>query len=214
MEKVVFRTISETEEVEHFLSIFKRHVGIKLPADYVLNSQIVGGFLHDKLVAGYMLVTTPPFRSSLFVPDSVKTWHSFFKNDPYDMMEVNGVWISPALKSAKQQFSVWTHILKDIFFCKKKYILLMRDARNRNIDHIHNLTKPVQIYRGNPWLTTDQYSHNEVNICYTTRWNLLFGLHRYWREYNNRRSRELQRQDKIKLKRIDSHKSRHPEPIK
>ena len=214
MEKVVFRTISDAEEVEQFLEIFKRHVGIKLPTEYVANSKIVGAFLHNNLVGGYMLVTSPPFRSTLFVPDSIKNWHSFFKHDPYEMMEVNGVWISPALKSVKQQFSVWTQILKDIFFCKKNYILLMRDARNKNVDHIHKLTNPIQIYKGKPWLTTDQFSHKEVNICYTTRWKLVFGFYRYWREYNGRKARESSRFEKLSFSQLEHRKHSHPEPIK
>jgi hypothetical protein len=202
MEKVDFRIISGGEEIDLFLEIFERHVGIKLPADYVSNSKIVGAFLHEKLVGGYMLVTSPPFRSTLFVPDSVKKWHSFFENDAYDMMEVNGVWISPALKSAKLQFSVWTQLLMDIFLSKKKYILLMRDARNKNVDHIHKLTSPIQIYKGRPWLTTDQFSHNEVNVCYTTRWKLIFGFHRYWKEYRHRKVREAQRFDRLAYRQI------------
>ena len=214
MEKVVFRTISDDKEIELFLEIFKRHVGIKLPTDYVSNSRIVGAFLHNKLVGGYMLVTSPPFRSTLFVPDSIKNWHSFFQYDPYEMMEVNGVWISPALKSVNQQFSVWTEILKDIFLCKKKYILLMRDARNRNVDHIHKLTSPIQIYKGKPWLTTDQFSHKEVNICFTTRWKLVLGFHRYWREYRQRKTRESRRFETPSFGQLKNREYKHPEPIK
>ena len=203
MDKVDFRTISDKDEIDLFLETFKRHVGIKLPVDYVSNSRVVGAFLREKLVGGYMLVTSPPFRSTLFVPDSIKNWHSFFRNDPYDMMEVNGVWISPALKSAKLQFSVWTHILRDVFFCKKKYILLMRDARNKNVDQIHKLTNPVQIYTGRPWLTADHLSHNEVNICFTTRWKLILGFHRYWQEYRQRKVRERRWFDEISYRRLE-----------
>ena len=54
-------------------------------------------------------------RSLLFVPDEAKRNNKFFKNEEFEMMEVNGLWIGPALKSPSMQLKGWGHLIKDIF---------------------------------------------------------------------------------------------------
>ncbi len=190
MEKLVFKRITAENEIDLFLDRFENYVGVRLPFNYAKNSTIVGVFLHDKLVGGYMIVTKPGFRSLMFVPDSIKKSDKFFQQDQYEMMEINGLWISQTIKSTKQQFSVWMRIMKDIFLAKKRFIILMGDARNKNIEHIHSLTSPTKIYEGTPSLMVGFESHSKIRVSYTTRWNILKGIHKYWREYKSRESRE------------------------
>ncbi|MEX0618682.1 MAG: hypothetical protein WDZ76_12310 [Pseudohongiellaceae bacterium] len=195
MEKLDFRTIEKEEEISSYLKKYESYVGSKLPLEYVKNSRVVGVFLHEQLVGGYMLVTKPGFRSVLFVPDAVKKEHEFFKNDDYEMMEVNGVWVGPALKTAKQNFTLWINLIKDMFMSKKKYVLLMGDARNKTIAHLHSLTNPEKLYEGAPTLTGGDTSHANIRVSYTTRWNILLNVPRYWLEYKAR-ERKLRRKVK------------------
>lgn len=136
-----------------------------------------------------MLVTKPGFRSLLFVPDAIKKQHNFFSNDEYEMMEVNGLWIGPAIKTAQQQFMVWKNLMGDVFFSKKKYILLMSDSRNKNIEYIHGLTNPNRLYEGAPLLMAGEQSHKRIRVSYTTRWRVLLNIPRYWFEYRRREQR-------------------------
>ena len=46
--------------------------------EYVKRSKVTGAFLHDQLIATYMLLTSPGYRSMLFVPDAVKDKNGFF----------------------------------------------------------------------------------------------------------------------------------------
>ncbi len=214
MEELDFRTISDQEEIEFFIDRFGYYVGVKLPLPYVMQNQVVGVFLQDRLGGGFIIVTQPPFRSLLFVPDPVKSTDKFFKIDSYDMMEVNGLWISPALKTAKLQFSVWKRILKDVFFCRKKYILLMRNARNKNIDHIHSLTNPTQLYLGSPSMIQGQCTHDKICVSYTTRWKLILGFHSYWKEYKLREKRQIAMTNRTGFNPIEHKKAKQPELIK
>ncbi|MCP5345486.1 MAG: hypothetical protein R3F41_04295 [Gammaproteobacteria bacterium] len=215
MEELVFRTLSDQDEIEQFIDRFGNFVGVQLPLPYVLANKVVGAFLQKRLVGGYIIVTKPPFRSTMFVPDSIKNTDKFFKLDPYDMMEVNGVWISPTLKTAKLQFSVWKNLLKDVFFSGKKYVLLMRNAKNKNVDHIHSLTNPTLLYMGTPSLIQGLSTHQEISISFTTRWKLVRGFHSYWNEYKKREKR--QRRPIFSTPRINTvvqEESSQPEPIK
>jgi hypothetical protein len=189
MENLAFRTIKTDKEIDRYLERFENYVGVKLPLNYAKNSEIVGVFLHEQLVGGYMLVTKPDFRSLLFVPDSIKRQNSFFAIDEFEMMEVNGLWISPALKTARLQFSVWIKLMKDVFFSRKKYILLMSDSRNKNIEYIHGLTNPQKLYEGAPLLMAGEKSHQSIRVSFTTRWSILVNLPKYWIEYRKRAQR-------------------------
>jgi hypothetical protein len=202
MEAMKFRTLSNEKEIDFFLSRFESYVGVKLPYDYAQRSTFVAGFKGEEMVAGYMLVTKPEFRSLMFVPDSVKREHEFFKNDAYDMMEINGVWMSASLKTAAEQFNVWLRLILDAFKCRKQFVMLMANQRNINIRHIHAMTGAKDIYEGEPMLMSGDKSHSTIRVSYTTRWSLLMNVPRYWLEFKSRERRFQRRLKQRSLTRM------------
>lgn len=192
MEKITFKTIESVSDTALYLDKVENYTGVRLPLLYANNSKIVGVFLHDKLVAGYMLVTNPNFRSLRFVPDSIKQKESFFLKDQYEMMEVNGLWIGPTLKKPSLQMKVWINMVKDIFLCRKKYVLLMRDIRNKNMERFMSMANPTHLYEGSPLLMAGENTHNEIQVSYATRWNIVLNAHKYWLELRNRQRRAEQ----------------------
>ncbi len=193
MEAIKFKTLSKESEIDLYLSKFEGFVGVRLPHDYSLRSTIVGAFKGDDMIGGYMLVTKPQFRSLMFVPDQVKEQGRFFKNDQYEMMEVNGVWLSAAVKSAADQYRFWMKMILDIFMARKKYILLMADLRNANVRNIHGMTNPELLYEGPPMLMAGARSHSSIRVSYTTRWQMILNMPRYFMEYRNRERRSSRR---------------------
>ena len=193
MGAIKFRTLVTESEIETYLNKFEGYVGVKLPYDYSMRSEIIAAFMGDEMIAGYMLVTKPEFRSLMFVPDSVKNENKFFKNDKYDMMEVNGVWISAAVKSAAIQYRIWIKMMWDVFAARKTFILLMADLRNANIKNIHDLTAPELLYEGAPMLMAGNKSHNNIRVSYTTRWQIILNLPRYWMTYKARERKSATR---------------------
>lgn len=189
MEAIKFKTLTNEQDIDTFLSRFESYVGVKLPYDYAQRSTFVAGFKGDEMVGGYMLVTKPEFRSLMFVPDAVRAEHDFFKNDSYDMMEINGVWMSASLKTAAEQFGIWLRLILDAFKCRKQYVLLMANQRNLNIRHVHAMTGAKDIYEGEPMLMSGEKSHSTIRVSYTTRWSLLLNVPRYWLEYKSRERR-------------------------
>jgi len=189
MEKLNFRAIENMEETDFFLDKVENYTGVRLPLNYVKNSKIVGAFLHDRMVAGYILVTKPEFRSLLFVPDETKKSHSFFTNDPYEMMEVNGLWIGPSIKDPSLQFKVWINLIKDIFMSRKKYVLLMSNSTNKNIGYLHSLANPSLLYEGPPVLMAGDECYPKIKVSFTTRWNVVLNMHKYWMVIRNRQQR-------------------------
>lgn len=189
MEAIKFKTLTTDQDIDVFLSRFESYVGVKLPYDYAQRSTFVAGFKGEEMVGGYMLVTRPEFRSLMFVPDAVRAEHEFFKNDSYDMMEINGVWMSASLKTAAEQFGIWLRLILDAFKCRKQYVLLMANQRNLNIRHVHAMTGAKDIYEGEPMLMAGEKSHSTIRVSYTTRWSLLLNVPRYWLEYKSRERR-------------------------
>lgn len=189
MDAIKFRTLTTESEIEKYISKFEGFVGVRLPYDYTMRSKIVGAFKGEDMVGGYMIVTKPEFRSLMFVPDSVREGSDFFRNEKYEMMEVNGVWISASLKSAADQFQIWINLVLDIFFAKKKYVLLMADLRNGNVRNIHSMTNPELLYEGPPMLMSGDKSHSTIRVSYTTRWQMLLNIPRYWMESKSREKR-------------------------
>ena len=192
MEKLVFKVIDKEEDLKMFLGKFFNYTNVNLPLNYAQGAKVIGVYIEEVMVAGYMLVTTPNFRSLLFVPDKQKKSKSFFRNDPYEMMEVNGLWIGSQIKEPRLQYRIWMQIIKDIFLSKKKYLLLMGNSKNRNVEYLHSLTNPEILYMGSPALLPGDESFNTIRVAYTTRWKLVSNLPKYWLEYRSRERRKVQ----------------------
>ena len=189
MEKIIFKTITSKEEISVVLDKIESYSGVRLPMTYALDSKIVGVFLHDQLVAGYMIVTKSDFRSLLFVPDQIKKTNQFFENEKYEMMEVNGLWISPALKKPSLQVRVWMHLIIDIFVSRKKYVLLLRNTRNKAMERFFSMANPTELYVGAPLLMVGENTHDEIQVSYTTRWSIVLNIHKYYLELRDRQHR-------------------------
>lgn len=189
MEKLIFREIETRVETELFIEKFRISAGVRLPLDYVENSHIIGAFLHDKLVAGYMIVTKSGYRSLMFVPDSVKKSNEFFQNSQNDMLEVNGLWIGPTLKSPLQQFRVWLHLAMKVITSRKEYVLLMSNSKNKNIQFLHGLLDSVLVYEGAPNLMVGDESHETIRVGFTTPWTIVLNAPRYLKEVWKRQQR-------------------------
>lgn len=189
MAKMIFKTITSPRELDLVLDKIEHFSGVRLPLDYVKRSKTVGVFLQDKLVASYMLVTKPDFRTLLFAPDDLKASNNFFKHDQYEMMEVNGLWIGPTLKKPAMQVKVWMHLVGDIFSCKKKYVLLMHDARNKSMERFLNMANPKKLYEGPPLQMAAENTHKNIQISYTTRWSIVLNIPKYLLELRRRQIR-------------------------
>lgn len=189
---MTFRTISNSEETNLFLNKIENFSRVRLPYNYAKNSKIVGVFVHNKLVAGYMLVTKPGYRSLLFVPDETKKSNSFFSKDEYEMMEVNGLWIGPAIKTPLMQYKIWIRLIIDIFLARKKYLLLMSDVRNKNIEYLHSLAEPEILYEGAPIVMAGEKTHPVIRVAFTTRWKAVINIPKYWLELKKREKRAFQ----------------------
>lgn len=189
MEKLDFREISEKSELECYLLRFHDYVGVKLPEEYVKRCKVVGVFLHNRLVGGYMLVSDPPFRSLLFVPDTTKRKSSSLSSNPDDFLEVNGLWLSAGLKSPELQLAVWFHLVANIFLCKKKFVLLLRNSQNQAMKRLMNLAKPELLYDGAPQIMAGESTHERIQVSVTSRWNILMFSYKYWFELKERQRR-------------------------
>lgn len=188
-QRLIFRTIKSDDETSKVLDKIESYSGVRLPIDYASNAKIVGVFLHNQLSACYMLVTKPSFRSLAFVPDQVKKTGELFQKDPYEMMEVNGLWIGPAIKKPTMQLQIWTHLIIDIFKSRKKYVLLMRDSRTKSMRKFINMANPISLYKGAPFLMAGDKSHEDIQVSYTTRWKIVLNSHKYIAELWNRHKR-------------------------
>ena len=191
MEKLEFRTIRNIDDTELVLDKIESNLGVRLPTDYANRSKIVGVYLRNQLAACYMLVTKPEFRSLLFVPDQTRKESDFFDKDSFEMMEVNGLWIGPALRNPRMQLKVWAHLIMDIFMSKKRFVLLMQNSNNKCMERFMNMANPTKIYEGKPLARAGENTHKTIRVSFTTRWSIILNAPKYLNELFQRRQRAL-----------------------
>jgi hypothetical protein len=69
----------------------------------------------------------------------------------------------------------------------------MADLRNSNIRNIHSLTNPELLYEGAPMLMAGAKSHSTIRVSYTTRWQMLLNIPKYYIAYRERAKRSTKR---------------------
>jgi hypothetical protein len=189
MNKLNFKVLDDKKAIENVLDKIENYSGVRLPIAYAEQNKVVGVFLQEQLVAGYIIVTNPESRSLMFVPTQALSNSKLASTDSYDVMEVNGLWIGPSVKTPIMQAKVWLHLIKDIFMSKKKYVLLMRDSRNRNMERFFAMANPVALYDGPPILMAGEKSHQNIQVSFTTRWSIVLNCYKYVGEIKNRMKR-------------------------
>ncbi len=192
MTKLDFKVLNAKKDIETVLGKTENYTGVRLPYQYAARNKVVGVFLREVLVGGYIIVTTPEFRTLMFVPNDTLKNSKLASKDQYDMMEVNGLWIGPSLKTPIMQGKVWAHLIKDIFLSKKKYVLLMRDSRNKSMERFLGMANPVALYDGPPMLMAGDNSHKNIQVSFTTRWSIVLNSYKYIAEIRNRIKRANQ----------------------
>ena len=158
---------------------------------------------NGQLASIYMLVTEPEFRSISFIPDEIKKTNPFFNEDQYNMVEINGLWISPSLKTPMLQVSVWGHLIKDIFLCKKKHVLLMRNSKTKSMERFLNMVNPEILYEGEPNQMSGQKTHQMIEVSHSTRWSIILNTPKYIQEFYQRKRRSAlhEKQQLVKISR-------------
>ena len=136
-----------------------------------------------------MLITKPDYRTLMFVPDKLKREHAFFRNSEYEMMEINALWLGPRIKTPQMQLRFCTSLIMNIFFCRKKYLLLLSNTKNKTILKLVNMANPTILYEWPPQLAGAQSTHQSIRVGYTTRWSILLHFPRYLREIADRKRR-------------------------
>ena len=180
---------------------FNKHVAIKL-AQRVINDLLCNDD-NGQLASIYLLVTEPEFRSISFIPDEIKKTNPFFNEDQYNMVEINGLWISPSLKTPMLQVSVWGHLIKDIFLCKKKHVLLMRNSKTKSMERFLNMVNPEILYEGEPNQMSGQKTHQMIEVSHSTRWSIILNTPKYIQEFYQRKRRSAlhEKQQLVKISR-------------
>ena len=87
--------LSDREGLETYVRRFSELVGVTIPVEYIRRGQVYGCFDDaDLMVGGYTLMTNPPYRGAVFLPDAVKQEHWLFNSVTMDnVVEINGVWL-------------------------------------------------------------------------------------------------------------------------
>ena len=180
---------------------FNKHVAIVL-AQRVINDLLCNDD-NGQLASIYLLVTEPEFRSISFIPDEIKKTNPFFNEDQYNMVEINGLWISPSLKTPMLQVSVWGHLIKDIFLCKKKHVLLMKNSKTKSMERFLNMVNPEILYEGEPNQMSGQKTHQMIEVSHSTRWSIILNTPKYIQEFYQRKRRSAlhEKQQLVKISR-------------
>lgn len=203
MTKLVFKQLTQENEIDIALDRIEHYSNVRLPSEYVRRCNITGGFYNGQLASIYMLVTEPAFRSISFIPDEIKKTNPFFNEDQYNMVEINGLWISPSLKTPMLQVSVWGHLIKDIFLCKKKHVLLMRNSKTKSMERFLNMVNPEILYEGEPNQMSGQKTHQMIEVSHSTRWSIILNTPKYIQEFYQRKRRSAlhEKQQLVKISR-------------
>jgi len=175
------RRLAEPDLLAACTARFEQLVGVSLPAAYLARAHVYGCFNTDnRLVGGYAVVATPPYRGVVFLPDTVKQTHWFFKNvSMNNVLEVNGVWLERRVRlDLVDLYAFWWQLVRSLGRSRKRYVLVWYNRANRHLHRFYSRLQKEMLYTGAS-AAGHGTTHREICVAYTTRTKLYCSLIRY-----------------------------------
>ena len=173
------RILSEPGDIGCCVARFEEFVGVPMPEVYIARGSLYGCFdSNDTMVGGFLLVTEPPYRGVVFLPDRVRETHWLFRTVSGDrMVEVNCVWLEPRLRlSAWDWYVFWWRIVGAIARTGRSCVLVWYNRRNRHLHRFYSRVRKEVIYTGPPGQAAEGRTHAEICVAFSTPENLYFSL--------------------------------------
>ncbi|MFC1462150.1 hypothetical protein ACFLQU_00960 [Verrucomicrobiota bacterium] len=174
--------LTKADMIERYVERFAELVGVNIPADYLRKGSVYGCFNGSgAMVGGYTLVTDPPYRGVVFLPDDIRNGHWFFRSISLDnVVEVNGVWLERSVDlSIHDRWHFWWQIVRSLRRTKKRYVLVWYNDLNKHLKRFYSRVKKEIIYRGQSAPHGGETTHPEICVAYTTRTKLYYSILSY-----------------------------------
>lgn len=192
------KELKDSRSIEEYIDRFAQLVGVRIPLEYIRRGTVYGCYNRSgDLVGGYALVTTPPYRGVVFLPDDIRKNHWFFRSISLDnVLEVNGVWLERNVRlSIMDCYTFWREVIHSMGATHKRYILVWYNSLNKHLCRFYSRVSMELIYSGRSAPNGNQVTHPEICVAYTTRWKLYWSLVRHlprvWRIRFTRLRRSL-----------------------
>lgn len=173
------KELTDPLAIEKYVERFAELVGVRIPAEYLQRGTIYGCFDTDnRLVGGYTLVTTPPYRGIVFLPDEIRSGHWLFDSVSLNnVLEVNGLWLERNVRmSAPDWYSFLWKLVHSLGQTRKRYILVWYNNLNKHLRRFYGRMQKEVIYTGCSQPNGAERTHPEICVAYTTRWKLYCSL--------------------------------------
>lgn len=171
--------IGDPREIATCIERFETFVGVHMPLEYVSRGIVYGCYgAGEQMVGGYMLVTEPPYRGVVFLPDEIKNTHWFFQTvSPHRMIEVNAVWLNPHVRlDAWEWYIFWWRIVRSIRAQGRPYVLVWYNLLNSHLHRFYGRVQKEVVYTGDAVSGGKGHTHAKICVAYTTPKRLVFTL--------------------------------------
>lgn len=148
--ETVFRLkVCDPGRRDEYLRRTSDRLGVDFPSDYLERATILT--LLDQLGemrGGALVVSKPEFRSLLSIPtENHSQWIDGFR-DVGDVSEINGVWLSPEVRTPILPVTFWRQLITYLLTQEKERFLFTYDHSNRQMQKIIGWLRFDILYSG------------------------------------------------------------------
>lgn len=173
-----FREITQETDLICFSELTKKYIDVQYPQDYLARSRVVALVLEnevgeiEKILGGYILALSHPFRVLEQIPQSIVESHPQLQQKWNECLELTGLWIHPMIKNGKLRFRFWWKLFMDLThlsFNGKPYILYSYDASCKKLGEMYSVSKPSRIFEGYVYIPGMTAENREIVEMGSTR---------------------------------------------
>jgi len=127
-----------------------KYLKVKYPLEFLKPNLVRGVFSNDqKMIGGYIVALTPPFRSlDLVPPKALKASSVYNQLDLNSVLEINGLWLSPQAKNRLDSIRTWFRLYLDVISSPKEHLVFVYDQAQEKLGKLYSACDPQTIYAG------------------------------------------------------------------
>lgn len=163
--------VPKLDQQKEFLRQTAAILEIEFPGEYIERGTILTLLNStDEICGGAIVVSEPPFRSLEGIPGN-RDWSKI--GSEKTIAEVNGVWLSSALKSPYLSFAFWQQLVSFLAHTKKQQFLFTFDNSNNRMRDFAAWLQPEILYSGKTKKLSGMKSSSDETIAIVSRESLL-----------------------------------------
>lgn len=165
---MIVRRLEGAGALSRYAEQVDRTIGIRLPAEYLARGGVYGLWDTEEIVGGFTIVTTPPFRSVLQLPEPDRARAARrIARLPGGALELNGLFLLPQVQDARAVLGFWSALADALRRSSASHMVFSYPVASVRLRRFYSVLRTHRLFEGEVLAIDGMRSADEerVELC-------------------------------------------------